>query len=307
MTNAEQSLTNILIIGAGELGLSVIKGLSELHPKSTTSISVFLRPPITENSKNVINRLKDEGHSVIFGDLSAQSIDDLANVFARFETVICCSGFVSGPGTQLKITTAVLNAGVKRYVPWQFGVDYDIIGKNSGQQVFDEQIDVRNMLRKQNSTEWIIISTGMFTSFLFEPAFGVVDLNHPSVCALGDWNNHLTVTAVEDIGRLTAIILAHEPRVKNEVVFIAGDTFSYSELAAIVERHLGCQVAKTLLSLNMLRDDVESHPDKGMPKYRLAFARENGVAWDKKQTFNELNKIDALDVSKWLEGHRPVK
>jgi hypothetical protein len=41
----------------------------------------------------------------------------------------------------------VLQAGVERYVPWQFGVDYDVVGRGSGQEVFDEQSDVRDMLR----------------------------------------------------------------------------------------------------------------------------------------------------------------
>jgi len=68
------------------------------------------------------------------------------------------------------LARAVLDAGVRRYVPWQFGVDYDVIGRGSAQDLFDEQLDVRDALRSQSGTEWVIISTGMFTSFLFEPS-----------------------------------------------------------------------------------------------------------------------------------------
>jgi len=39
---------------------------------------------------------------------------------------------------QRKITAAVLHAGVGRYVPWQFGVDYDVVGRGSGQDIWDE-------------------------------------------------------------------------------------------------------------------------------------------------------------------------
>ena len=99
----------------------------------------------------------------------------LVTIMRRFDTVINCMGFVAGEGTQIRITRAVLDAKVRRYFPWQFGVNYDVVGKGSGQPVWDEQCDVRTLLREQNTTEWVIVSTGMFTSFLFEPAFDVVN------------------------------------------------------------------------------------------------------------------------------------
>ena len=74
----------------------------------------------------------------------------------------------------MKIAQAALEGGVRRYFPWQFGVDYDVLGRGSAQDLFDEQLDVRDLLRGQSSTEWVIVSTGMFTNFLFEPSFGVV-------------------------------------------------------------------------------------------------------------------------------------
>ena len=91
-------------------------------------------------------------------------------------------------------------------MPWQFGVDYDVLGKGSAQDLFNEQLEVRELLRAQRATEWIIISTGMFTSFLFEPAFGVVDLANNTVNALGSWDTQVTVTTPEDIGMLTATV-----------------------------------------------------------------------------------------------------
>ena len=91
-------------------------------------------------------------------------------------------------------------------MPWQFGVDYDVLGKGSAQDLFNEQLEVRELLRAQRATEWIIISTGMFTSFLFEPAFGVVDLAKNTVHALGSWDTQVTVTTPEDIGMLTATV-----------------------------------------------------------------------------------------------------
>ena len=290
-----------LVIGAGELGLAVINGLLEQNPASAGSTSVLLRPPADAAGEQVARQLQDKGLQIVHGDLATETVDGLAAIFAPFDTVICCTGFVGGPGTQRKITSAVLQAGAERYVPWQFGVDYDVVGRGSGQEVFDEQSDVRDMLRGQSATQWVIVSTGMFTSFLFEPAFGLVDLEHARVHALGSWDNRLTVTTSDDIGRLTAAILAHEPRIQNEVVYVAGDTFSYTQLADMVEGHLGRDAERVLWDMDRLRSEVASHPEDGMRKYRLAFARDTGVAWDKDRTFNAAQGIEVVDVPTWLD------
>jgi len=71
-----------------------------------------------------------------------------------------------------------------------------------------------------------IVSTGMFTSFLFEPAFDVVNLDRRTVHGLGGWETKVTVTTPADVGKLTTEILLAEPRIVNEVVYLAGDTIS---------------------------------------------------------------------------------
>ena len=301
MPEAITPAATTLIIGAGELGLAVISGLLEQNPASAQSISVFLRPRADGSKEQAARLLQEKGLNIVYGDLATETVDGLAAIFAGFDTIICCTGFVGGPGTQRKITTAVLQAGVKRYVPWQFGVDYNVVGRGSGQEVFDEQLDVRDMLRGQSATHWVIVSTGMFTSFLFEPAFGLVDLEHAKVHALGSWDNRLTVTTSEDIGRLTAAILAHEPRLQDRVVYVAGDTFSYTQLADMVERHLGRDVERALWDMDWLRSQVAAHPGDGLRKYRLAFARDTGVAWDKDHTFNATQGIEVADVPAWLD------
>nr|OQO20177.1 hypothetical protein B0A51_11679 [Rachicladosporium sp. CCFEE 5018] len=289
-----------LVLGAGELGLAVIEGLMALKDRHPGLFSVLVRLPTTEAARRTIQSLRNKNIDIVHADLATNTVDDLAATFTNYDTVICCTGFVGGPGTQRKITAAVLKAEVKRYVPWQFGVDYDIIGRGSGQSVWDEQADVRDMLRGQSAINWIIISTGMFTSFLFEPAFGVVDLAKGQVNALGSWDYRLTVTTPEDIGRLTAAILAHEPQIREEVIYIAGDTFTYAQLADMVDIHLGRKIERNLWDIEHLRSEVAANPNDGIRKYHLAFARDSGVAWDKASTFNAEQSIVVTDVPTWL-------
>lgn len=299
---------SILVMGAGELGFEVLRSLADHVRKGQPArIHVQLRPSTIKTAdpekQHQLDQMKAWGIEVVAGDIATADVDELATLLSSYDTVISCIGFSAGRGTQIRITEAVLKAGVNRYVPWQFGVDYDTIGRGSAQDVFDEQLDVRDLLRAQNRTEWLIVATGMFTSFLFEPTFGVVDIEKGKVHALGHRDNQVTVTTPEDIGRLTAAILFHAPRFKNETVFVAGDTISYGALAESLERQLERPFTCEAWSTAELGDALGTDPDNNLLKYRAVFAEGVGVAWPKETTFNDQQGITTIDVPTWIRDH----
>ncbi len=296
--------TSILVLGAGELGLPVIRNLAKRAALSSgTTVTVLLRhSSINSDSpgkQSDLDELRALGVNFLAGDLTA-STAELSAVFKDFDTVITCTGFVTGAGGfQLKLARAVLDAGVKRYFPWQFGVDYDVIGRGSAQDLWDEQLDVRDLLRSQDRTEWVIVSTGMFTSFLFEPFFGVVDLAQNTVRALGSLDTAVTVTTPEDIGALTAEICFAEPRIVNTIVYTAGDTVTYAQLADIVDSILSRQVRRVEWSVSELQNELAKDPDDSLRKYRVVFAQGKGVSWDINKTFNAQRGISVMNVEQW--------
>lgn len=295
----------VLVLGAGQLGAAVLKYLIPAVAQHNGVVSVIVSPDSRDKQGNlqsdIHQKLADAGAKFISVDVAASTIDALKNHFANFDTVINCMGFVAGAGTQIKITRAVLGAGVSRYFPWQFGVNYDVVGKGSGQPVWDEQYDVRTLLREQNATEWVIVSTGMFTSFLFEPAFDVVNLSEKTINALGGWETQVTVTSPADIGRLTTEIYLHQPRIANEVVFVAGETTSYGKLAETVERMTKQTFAKNVLTLPDLLDALHLNPDDQMLRYRAAFARGDGMWWPMNNTWNVQNNMPTQNIESWLK------
>lgn len=239
-----------LVLGAGELGLPV---LHELSPQASV-----LLPPRSDTASQARRRtLSERGVELLEADLASLSVAELASVFDGFSQVIGCTGFVGGAGTQRKLAQAALESSLEHYIPWQFGVDYDVIGTGSGQDLFDEQLEVRALLRGQTRLKWTIVSTGMFTSFLFVPEFGVVDLGQRRVRALGSWDYELTLTAPEDIGRLTALVARNWREYANQVVYLAGDTLSYARLAEL----LGPTFERELWSVEHLRSQLQQHPD----------------------------------------------
>lgn len=304
--------SNILILGAGELGTAVLQALAERRGASATPHLTVLLRDATINSSNPTKRAEVEtlrALNVAFlpGDLARASVEELASLFAPFSTIVSCTGFAAGRGTQLKLARAVLVAGTKHYIPWQFGVDYDVLGRGSAQDLFDEQLDVRDLLRAQTCTSWTIVSTGIFTSFLFWPEFGVVDVTgeEPVVRALGSWENKVTATTAHDIGSLTAEVLlgSDAESHQNQVVHIAGDTISYDELARVVTEVKGREPRRELWDVPMLQQRLKEKPDEELAKYRVVFAQGKGVAWDKVNSLNGRRGITVTSVLEWARGN----
>jgi hypothetical protein len=160
---------------------------------------------------------------------------------------------------------------------------------------------VRDLLRSQDRTEWVIVSTGMFTSFLFEPSFGVVDLAENIVHALGSWDTAVTLTTPGDIGALTAEICFAEPRIVDSFVYTAGDTVTYAQLADIIDSVLGRKVRRVEWNLPELRNKLAKDPANAIKKYRVVFAEGRGVSWDMAKTFNAQRGIGVTGVERWAK------
>ena len=312
-SNTLSAARSILVLGAGELGLAVLRHLSALAQSQPypVNLTVLLRPSTISNpagSKAAdIATLKSLGISLLGGDLMASTADDLVSVFRPFHTIIDCSGYGRPKGGQLHIARAILAAGVRKYIPWQFGVDYDVIGRGSGQDLFDEQLELRDLLRAQAETDWVIVSTGMFTSFLFEPWFGVVETSSTGstvVRALGSWENGVSVTAPEDIGRVTARVV-FDDEIRCQIVYAAGDTVMYQQLADIVEQVItGLEhaqpVEREMWTLDYLREELKRDPENVVIKYRVVFAEGRGLSWKMEDTINHKWNMQLEDIKSYI-------
>lgn len=296
---------NILIIGAGELGMPVLRNVARrARDVDGASVSVLLRPSAlvstSAEKQRDLAEIRALGITIVQGDLVTNSIEQLAETFAGYDTVIGCTGITAGLETPMKVAKAALQAKLPRYFPWQFGVDFDVIGRGSPQDIFDSQLDVRDLLRSQSETEWVIISTGMFMNYLFDAGSGMVDLDGDTVNALGSADTAVTVTTPEDIGVLTAEILFAEPRISNEIVYVAGDTITYRELAATLESELRRPFQLVEWTAPFLLDELAKDPDNMTRKYRAVFAQGRGVAWPKEDTFNALRGLPVTSLREWV-------
>ncbi|TFK61858.1 NmrA-like family [Pluteus cervinus] len=314
----------ILILGGGELGTAIIASLAT-HPSRPplTPITVILRsrstsPPNPNSSESPNSKALQLAElsslpdiSLIQFDITSTSISTLASLFSGYAIIISCVGMGLPKGSQLKITEAALQANIPKFLPWQFGVDYDKIGRGSVQDLFTEQLDVRALLRGQKSeetkTHWVIVSVGMFMSFVFEDEFGVVrGLNargggKVEVRPLGEWENKLTLTDVKDIGRVVAELIFVAPEVVDQVVYVAGETLSFTELANTIEKVTGREVERVRdWSLDTLKNEWKEDAGNVMKKYRVVFAEQVGITWEEKGSFNAQQRMEMGRIADWL-------
>ncbi|KAF2659920.1 NAD(P)-binding protein [Lophiostoma macrostomum CBS 122681] len=217
----------ILLLGAGELGAAFLPHLATL---AQTHVTIGVRTPskyehLSKDRDNV---------GLLTLDTTGPS-EELSRIFAKFDTVISCTGFGQSPEGMSKLAEEVLRAGRIRaeegkgrvwFFPWQWGVDYDVTGDSEGlMPLFGEQVKVRNLLRKtavQSNIKWTIVSTGIFMSFLFEQFWGMVDQEDRriKVRALGSWDHKVSVTDVGDIGKCLAKVVAGDIESENRIVYV---------------------------------------------------------------------------------------
>lgn len=98
----------------------------------------------------------------------------------------------------------------------------------------------------------------------------------------------------------TANIVFAEPKVKNEVVFVAGQTISYNELATLVEEVLQKQVKREEWSLSLMKEWLQKSPNDFIQKYRVVFGEGKGVSWDTDHTWNIKRGIEVKNVRGWM-------
>lgn len=120
------------------------------------------------------------------------------------------------------------------------------------------------------------------------------------VNALGSLDTEVTLTTPDDIGALTAEVVFAQPTIRNEIVYLAGDTLTYGEVADTLQKVLGRPFAKAEWTVPDLLSELAQDPDNHIRKYRAVFAEGKGVAWPKRNSFNEQNGIDVMTAKEWI-------
>lgn len=100
------------------------------------------------------------------------------------------------------------------------------------------------------------------------------------------------------VSRLRRIVF-FEPRFRNQIVYLSGDTVTYWQVASILERVLGRPFKRNVWTVPYLIQELEKDPTHHIKKHRAVFAQGRGVAWPKDSTFNEQQSIQVTTAEQW--------
>lgn len=104
-------------------------------------------------------------------------------------------------------------------------------------------------------------------------------------------NGHSQFPISTDIGALTAEVVFAQPTIRDEIVYLAGDTVTYGEVADKLQTVLERPFTKAEWTVPHLKPELAQDPENHIKKYRAVFAEGKGVAWPKRDSFNGRNGI----------------
>ena len=178
-TSSTSSSKNILIVGAtGWLGTLTV---DELLKKKEFSLRILIRSNTKESKKDHVERWIQQGATIVEGDLNDESSLLVAMEGTKAEaaagsgsagsagsggidTVI---SFIGGAalfgGEELKLVNAAKKAGVKRFIPSEYGLDSFAAESDP---IFQAKIDSKKAI-KEAGMDYTFIFTGMFYEYFF--------------------------------------------------------------------------------------------------------------------------------------------
>jgi len=202
MSNAPEP-TSVLVVGAtGMLGRKIARAL--LAKRGLADVRLMVRPDSAEQAKTraALDSLVKLGGRVMMGDLADRA--SLVEATRGVEVVI--SALQGGPDVIVEGQKALLDAakrnGVRRMIPSDFAVDLF--------EVEEGWHPLLNMRREADRTiaasglEHVHVLNGVFMEYLFEPQFGVFDVEHGTAAYWGDGTAELDMTTTDDTALYTA-------------------------------------------------------------------------------------------------------
>lgn len=256
--------TPVLVVGAtGMLGGKIARAL--LAKGGAASVSVMVRPGSSDEGevKAKLDELVRLGAAVVVGDLADHA--SLAAATRGMEVVV--STLQGGPDVILEGQVALLDAakrnGVRRMIPSDFAVDLF--------EVEDGWHPLLNMRKEANRAiaasglEHVHVLNGVFMEYLFEPQFGVFDVEHGTAAYWGDGSALLDMTTTDDTASYTAEAALDRSLASGKFA-VVGDCMTVLDAGRAYEevrgKHLVPRQQGTLADLERhILDTKASNPD----------------------------------------------
>ncbi|KAF2762422.1 NAD(P)-binding protein [Pseudovirgaria hyperparasitica] len=225
------SIKKVAILGAGgNIGKHVLAALV----KQSFDVTVVSRPTSTSTFPSHIHVVKTE-----------YTPSELEKAFVGQDAVV---SLVSGDGfaDQVKIVDAAIAAGVKRFIPSDFGSDTTNPKAVEAVPIFHHKRQVVQYLEsKEDQISWTAIVTGFFIDFCLAYKLIPIDAGNKTAVISDGGDVPFSGTTSENVGLATARVLEKESETKNKYVFVSSLTTTLNELVAVYEKTTGSKFSVT--------------------------------------------------------------
>ncbi|KAF2629697.1 NAD(P)-binding protein [Macroventuria anomochaeta] len=220
------SIKNVIIIGAGgNLGPSVLRALLS----SSFNTSVLSREGSNSTFPSGVNVLR----------ANYDSVDSLKQAFQGQDAVISLVG--SGAiGDQNKLIDAAIAAGVKRFLPSEFGSDTPNPKTRAVVSVFEAKTGTVNYLKsREDVISWTSVITGPFFDWGLKVGFLGLDQKNKTATVIDSGNATFSTSNLSFIGEAVVKTLENAEATKNQYVYVSEFQISQNELLAAAEKVTG--------------------------------------------------------------------
>jgi hypothetical protein len=221
---------NILIIGAtGSIGSYV---LAALLAEPTFTVTILKR------ASSKPTPLPPNTRAITVPD--TYPTDDLISAFRGQDVVISCLTTLS-TADQFRLIDAAIDAGVRRYVPSEYGLNNMRPDAQALNVVFHDKGAVQRYLReREDKIEWMSISCGMWIKWSMRNDFLGMHIPEKRFEVWDGGKGRFSVTTEENTALAVVRALVQIPgETKNRNVQIEEFVTTQEELFAEIERQMG--------------------------------------------------------------------
>ncbi|KAK0712832.1 hypothetical protein B0T26DRAFT_831993 [Lasiosphaeria miniovina] len=177
-----------------------------------------------------------------------ESVADLTAAFAGQDAVVSVVA-TAGIAAQKVAVDAAVAAGVRRFVPSEFGINTRRVGGTPIGAILAGKIAIVDYLKEQAAAHpafsWTGLSTGLFFDWALERGTLGFSVKDKTAIVVDSGNEKWQASNLPQIGQAVAGILSHPDATANQYLGSASFNLSQNELIALVEELAGTKLAVT--------------------------------------------------------------
>jgi len=220
-------IKNVIVVGAnGNLGPTVVESLLKAK---TFNVSVLTRHSTSGSTFPTAVK-------VFTSDYSESSLEEAFKGQDAIVSAIAGSAL----GDQKKLIDAAVKAGVKRFIPSEFGGNTANKTAVELVPVFSRKVEIVEYLKSQESKlTWTGIVTGPFFDRSLKLGFLGFDIINQKATIYDSGDRKFTSTTIESVGTGVVGVLNKPEETKNKYVYIGSFTSTQNEVLSVLEKVTG--------------------------------------------------------------------